>query len=133
MLSVVEEVTRYPVVLVVEDEPLIRSPVAEYLRMAGYKVIEAANAAEAVEVFASGTVIHLVFSDVNMPGLMDGIGLARWISRHHPGVHVILTSAISHAARAGEIAMAFLPKPYRLAEAALRIRSLFDHPQQRDA
>jgi DNA-binding NtrC family response regulator len=60
-----------------------------------------------------------------MPGLMDGIGLARWISHHHPGVHVILTSAISHAARAREIAVAFVPKPYRLAELALLIRSLF--------
>jgi DNA-binding NtrC family response regulator len=133
MLSVVEEATRHPVVLVVEDEPLIRSLVAEYLRMAGCKVIEAANAAEAVAVFASATMIHLVLSDVNMPGLMDGIGLARWISHHHPGVHVILTSAISHAACAEEIAVSFLPKPYRLTEAALRVRSLLDHPQQRDA
>src|SRR5215510_5154846 len=113
-----EEATRPSAILVVEDEILIRSAVAEFLRSAGYKVIEAANAAEAVALFASGTPIDLVFSDVTMPGVMDGFGLARWVVVHHPGIHVILTSAISHARRAGEIGAGYLPKPYRLAEAA---------------
>ena len=128
-----EESTRQPAVLLVEDEILIRSAVAEFLRGAGYRVIEAADAGEAVAIFASGTQIDLVFSDVNMPGPMDGVGLVRWIADHHPGIHVILTSAISHARRAGESGAGFLMKPYRLAEAARRIASLLNNPPQKDA
>ena len=128
-----EEEIRQPAVLVVEDEILIRSAVAEFLRDAGYRVIEAANAAEAVAVFASRTQIDLVFSDINMPGRMDGVGLVRWIADHHPRIHVILTSAISHARRAGESGAGFLMKPYRLAEAARRIASLLNDPPREDA
>ena len=128
-----EEATPQRAVLVVEDEILIRSAVAEFLRGAGYRVIEAADAGEAVAVFASGTQIDLVFSDINMPGTMDGIGLVRWVADHHPGIQVILTSAISHARRAGEIGVDFLRKPYRLAEAARRIGSLLKDPPQEDA
>jgi CheY-like chemotaxis protein len=63
-------------VLVVEDEVLIRLVIADYLRECGYRVHEAANAAEAVAVLESGTVaIDIVFSDVLMPGDMDGFGL----------------------------------------------------------
>jgi CheY-like chemotaxis protein len=127
-----EEETQ-PAVLVVEDEILIRSAVAEFLRGAGYRVIEAANAAEAVAVFASRTQIDLVFSDINMPGPMDGVGLVRWIADHHPRIHVILTSAISHARRAGQSGAGFLPKPYRLAEAVRRIASLLNDPPREDA
>src|SRR5262249_53776408 len=125
----VEESARQPVVLVVEDEILIRSSVAEYLRMAGYKVVEAAKAAEAVAGFASGTGIDLVFSDIEMPGPMNGVGLAHWVSYNWPGIRVILTSGVRRAAEAREIA-AFLSKPYRLAEAALRVRSLLGGPAQ---
>jgi CheY-like chemotaxis protein len=128
-----EGATRPPAILVVEDEILIRSAVAEFLRDAGYRVIEAANAAEAVAIFASRTQIDLVFSDVNMPGTMDGVGLVRWIADHHPGIQVILTSAISHARRAGQSGASFLPKPYRLAEAVRRIASLLNDPPRGDA
>ena len=133
MASELEEATRQRVVLVVEDEIMIRSPVAGFLRMAGFKVVEAANAHEAVAVFVTGTVIDLVFSDIDVPGSMDGVGLARWISDHHPGIPVILTSGVSHAGRAARIAALFLPKPYRLAEVALRIRSLLEGSQPKDA
>jgi DNA-binding NtrC family response regulator len=128
-----EEVAGQRAILVVEDEILIRSAVAEFLRIAGYKVIEAADAAEAVAIFASRTPIDLVFSDINMPGPMDGLGLVRWIADHHPGIHVILTSAIGHARRAGQSGADFLSKPYRLAEAARRIASLLNDPPQQDA
>src|SRR5262245_18575811 len=121
-----KEATRQPAVLVVEDEILIRSAVAEFLRSAGYKVIEAANADEAVAVCASGTPIHLVFSDINMPGALDGIGLARWIADHRRSVPIILTSAVGHAQRAREIGAIFLLKPYRLAEVVRRISTLLN-------
>src|SRR6202022_4622633 len=127
-----EEATRQRAVLVVEDEILIRSAVAEFLRNLGYRVIEAADAAEAVAIFASRTQIDLVFSDINMPGPMDGIGLVRWIADHHPGTHIILTSAISHAPRAGQSGAGFLRKPYRLAEAARPIAPLLNDPPQEE-
>jgi CheY-like chemotaxis protein len=120
---------RHRVVLVVEDEILVRSVTAEFLRIAGYNVVEAANAAEAVAVFTAGTVIDLVFSDINFmagPNSMDGVGLARWVSQHHPGVHVILTSGNTQAARAADVAATFLSKPYRAREAILRISALLE-------
>jgi DNA-binding response OmpR family regulator len=131
--SMAQETARERVVLVVEDEISIRSPVAEFLRMAGYEVVEAADAAEAVAIFATGTAIHLVFSDIEMPGAMDGAGLARWIRACYPGIPVILTSGRGYAGRAGAVAAPFLAKPYRLAEATLRIRSLLENPSPDDA
>jgi CheY-like chemotaxis protein len=119
-----EEDARQPVVLVVEDEVLIRSAVAEYLRISGNLVVEAADAAEAIAVFAAGVAIDVVFSDIHMPGTMDGLSLARWIRHHHPGIRVVLTSGNADAARATEAAEMFFPKPYRTAEVAVRIRLL---------
>ena len=115
---------RQPVVLVVEDEVLIRSAVAEYLRISGNLVVEAANAAEAIAVFAAGVPIDIVFSDIQMPGTMDGLGLARWVYRNRPGIHVVLTSGYADAARATEVEKLFFPKPYRTAEVTRRIRLL---------
>src|SRR5437879_13850595 len=93
-----EEEARQPLVLVVEDEVLIRSAVAEYLRLAGNLVVEAANAAEAIAVFAAGVPIDVVFSDIPMPGTMGGIGLAHWVYHRQPRLHVVLTSRNSDAA-----------------------------------
>ena len=119
------------VVLVVEDEILVRSVVAEFLRDAGYTVIEASNAAEAVAIFGAGRTIDLVFSDIEMPGPnpMDGVGLALWISQHRPGVDVVLTSGYPHDVQAVG-AKVFLPKPYRLPEVVFRIRALLDDWQR---
>jgi CheY-like chemotaxis protein len=118
-------------VLVVEDEIVVRSIVADCLRQAGYTVIEASNAAEAIAIFRTGRTIDLVFSDVEMPGpdRMDGIGLAPWISQHRPGIEVILTSGYGHDADAVG-ATAFLAKPYRPTEAILRIRSLLEDAER---
>jgi CheY-like chemotaxis protein len=64
-------------ILVVEDDVLVRMPIAHYLRDCGYKVVEAANADEAVTVLShKETVIDLVFTDIEMPGALDGFGLA---------------------------------------------------------
>ncbi len=71
--------------LLVEDEVLIRLTVADYLRDCGYHVIEASNAQEALSVLTSDIDIDIVFSDVQMPGTIDGFGLARWGARSPPG------------------------------------------------
>jgi CheY-like chemotaxis protein len=112
-------------VLFVEDDVLVRLTAAEYLRAAGYRVIEAANAAEAIEIFASGEPVDGVFTDVQMPGAMDGLMLARWVRKHHPDIEVLVTSGkVDSASLAGLVAHdAFFPKPYRLETVAARIRA----------
>jgi CheY-like chemotaxis protein len=84
--------THRRVVLIVEDAILVRLTIADYLRGAGYAIFEAANAAEAVAVFASGGRVDVVFTDVQMPGVMDGLMLAGWVQEHHPSVQVLVTS-----------------------------------------
>jgi CheY-like chemotaxis protein len=115
-------------VLVVEDEVLIRLVIADYLRECGYRVHEAANAAEAVAVLESGTVaIDIVFSDVLMPGDMDGFGLARWVRSHQPNVRVILTSSVERSADIAATlceAGPLLEKPYEPHGVVDRIRQL---------
>jgi CheY-like chemotaxis protein len=115
--------SRRPTVLIVEDDIVIRSTLAEYLRATGHAVIEAANAAEAIALLGARVAIDVVFSDIRMPGTMDGLGLARWIRQHQPGVRLMLTSGDRNAARDSKIAM-FVPKPYLAAEVAARVGQL---------
>ena len=101
--------TEPSVILVVEDEVLIRFVVADYLRECGFQILEAGNADEAVELLRTADLgIDLVFSDVHMPGTRDGFDLARWVQEHRPEIPVILTSGLartaelSHHWRAGD-------------------------------
>ena len=69
-------------ILVVEDDVLVRIPIAQYLRDCGYKVIEAVSADEAMTVLLHREiVVDVVFSDIEMPGSVDGFGLAKWDTR----------------------------------------------------
>jgi two-component system, response regulator PdtaR len=79
-------------VLIVEDHFWTRYMAAEYFRGTGYRVIEANDADEALSVLASGNQVHVVFSDVQMSGSMDGLTLADWIAERYSGLPVILTS-----------------------------------------
>ncbi len=83
------------VVLVVEDEAVIRAILAEELEDAGFAVVEADSADAAVAVFAGRSDIGAVVTDVRMPGSMDGIGLARWMREHAPAVPIIITSGFA--------------------------------------
>jgi CheY-like chemotaxis protein len=117
---------RRSTVLLVEDELLLRWPAGEYLRDAGYRVIEAATAAEAIAVLASGTRVDLVFSDVNLAEGMDGHALASWLAQNRPQIPMLLTSADRqelHRVTAGAL-RATLPKPYDLSAAAQLIREM---------
>ncbi len=104
---------RQPTVLVVEDEGLVRLDAAETLRDAGFAVLEAANAEQALAVVARGADFDVLFTDINMPGRMDGLELARRVNRLKPGVRLLLTSGKVRPS-GGEIptAGAFIPKPY---------------------
>ena len=81
-----------PVVLVVEDETLIRELVAEELEVAGYTIVIANDADQAIAILEARQDIHLVFTDINMPGSMDGLKLAAVVRDRWPPVHIIITS-----------------------------------------
>lgn len=81
------------IVLVVEDEILIRLALADHLRDTGLTVYEAANGAEAIDLLTHhGNEIDAIFSDIMMPGAVDGLALLSWTAQHCPDVPVILTS-----------------------------------------
>lgn len=105
-----------PLVLVVEDEVLIRMAAADHLRSCGFKVAEAGNAAEARELILAGLKVDLVFSDITMPGPMDGIGLCKWLHEYAPDVPVIVTSGVASSLNAAKEACknvrSLQPKPY---------------------
>jgi DNA-binding NtrC family response regulator len=116
---------RAATILVVEDEILIRLAVADFLRDGGYRVFEASNAAEALKVLASGEPIELVFSDITMPGAMDGLCLAAWIRQMRPAIHVILTSGVVSAVSAAQQSVAtVVEKPYSYDTLAASIKRL---------
>jgi CheY-like chemotaxis protein len=122
------EQSTIPTVLVVEDEMMVRMPIAEYLRDCGYNVVEAGDAAEAISAVNEAGPVHLVFSDVRMPGRMDGFGLAQWLRAHHPDVPVLLTSgySTSRGAPAGVPGVKLIEKPYSQLQVARRIAALLD-------
>lgn len=102
-------------VLIVEDDFWTRYTAAEFLRAIGYQVIEAGSASEAIDILSSGSRIHMVFSDILMPG-MDGLALAGWIAEHHRTLPVLLTSGAAYTSEAiGEsLLRRYVPKPYQL-------------------
>jgi CheY-like chemotaxis protein len=116
------------VVLVVEDEVIIRSVIADHLRDSGFTILEAANAAEAVTILTSRAPVDLVFSDITMPGSMDGFGLARWVHEHHSHIPVLLTSGAAAVLNAAGpfTDEAFMRKPYLPDELERRIRAMLD-------
>jgi CheY-like chemotaxis protein len=81
-----------PVVLVVEDEPLQRMMAADLVLDAGFDVVEAGSAEEAVVILESRTDIRIVFTDIDMPGSMDGLMLAAAIRDRWPPIEIIVTS-----------------------------------------
>jgi CheY-like chemotaxis protein len=89
------------IVLVVDDEVLVRTAIAEYLRDCGYRVLEAASATEAVLALQDSELrVDIVLSAVEMPGPMDGFGLSRWTREHRPDVEVVLAGTPARAATA---------------------------------
>ena len=114
------------VVLIVEDEILIRMLLADALRQADFEVIEAANGDEALSVLHTSPDPDVLVTDVRMPGSVDGFELAAYVRRTKPGLKVIITSG--HAGPDGAIGLAdaFLAKPYELGAIVGSIRSLME-------
>lgn len=102
-----------PTILVVEDEILVRAVAAANLPDCGFDVIEAGDADEAIRILQAGIRVDIVFSDVNMPGSLDGFGLALWLRRERPDLKFILTSGAPPIAHDASVAHGpILAKPY---------------------
>jgi DNA-binding NtrC family response regulator len=105
--------SKRPTVLIVEDEFLIAFGAADCLRNAGYDTVETSNADDALAVLESGREIGAVFTDIRMPGSMDGLALAWCVRDRWPPVKIIVTSG-HHKLRYGDLPEGgvFIPKPY---------------------
>lgn len=114
-------------VLVVEDEGLIRMDALDALEGAGFNMLEASNADEALHILSSHDDIDVVFTDVNMPGSIDGLGLMRRISDERPEICMIVASGMERPAQSSLAPRTrFFAKPYvfdRIVEAINALRA----------
>ena len=115
-------------ILVVEDDALVRDYVVAQLKSLGYLPLAAANAAAALALVAAGERFDLLFTDVIMPGGMNGRELSEEVVRRRPGTKVLFTSgytenAIVHHGRL-DPGVALLNKPYRKKDLAEKIRQV---------
>jgi len=119
------ETTRSPAVLVVEDEVLIRMSIADSIEEAGFMVYEAANADQAIGMLELHQDIGVLFTDIDMPGSMDGLRLAAAVRHRWPPVKIIITSGHVKI-RQEELPVdgRFFAKPYDSAKVISTVRSL---------
>lgn len=112
-------------VLVVEDEFLVRTNAAEMIADAGFDVVEAGNADEAIAILEARPEIHVVFTDIQMAGSMDGLKLAHFVRGRWPPIKIIATSG-QHVLREGDLPAGgvFLPKPYSFGSISAILRQL---------
>ncbi len=120
------QMPRRIVVLLAEDEELIRFVAAEALRDEGFEVIEATHAEDALASLEThATVIHVLFTDIHMPGTMDGLALAHHTAQSWPWIALLITSGLASpdgSTLPGQ--SRFLPKPYHPAHAISHIRAM---------
>ena len=84
--------SKRPVVLIVEDEFLLRMDAVEMIADAGFEVLEAGNADEAIEILEARRDISVIFTDIQLPGSMDGLKLARAVRGRWPPIKIVATS-----------------------------------------
>jgi CheY-like chemotaxis protein len=113
------------VILIVEDEPLLRELAVDLVEDAGFVVLEAGNAEQAVALLENRPDIAVLFTDVNMPGTMDGLKLAHAARRRWPPIQILVVSGHVRLNLADLPSdSAFLGKPYRGETVISRLRSL---------
>jgi CheY-like chemotaxis protein len=116
---------RKPVVLIVEDEQLLRMNAVEMVEEAGFEAIEASDADEAIRILESRNDIRAVFTDIQMPGSMDGLKLARAVRHRWPPLALIVTSGQADIPEADlPSGGRFLRKPYKPVQIAATLREL---------
>jgi len=117
-----------PVVLIVEDEFILRMDAVDMIAGAGFEVLEAGNADEAIDILESRRDITVVFTDIQMPGSMDGLKLARAVRGRWPPIKIILVS--------GQLQLSgsdippdsrFFGKPLKASEMIAEMRNMIGH------
>jgi two-component system, response regulator PdtaR len=121
----IDAVAQRPVVLVVEDDFLLRMDAVDIVRSAGFDAVEASHADEAIAILEAKSNIHVVFADIQMPGSMDGLKLARFVKDRWPPIKIVTTS--------GRVRISgddlpeggrFIPKPFSPAQVIGTLREL---------
>ena len=122
------------IILIVEDNPRVRKLSIERIRDLGFSTIEAANGDEAYKILLDGTKVDLVFSDLVMPGALNGYDLAAKIASEFPKLKVLLTSGYASDtvtdAMAHNTKYEILHKPYRQSDLAQRLQALIVEPSE---
>jgi len=117
-----------PVILIVEDDPFLRVLAVEFVEEAGFETLEAGDADQAIAILESRSEIAVLFTDINMPGSMDGLKLALVVSNRWPAIEILIAS--------GRVLLPqsdlppngrFLGKPYRAAAMIAELHSLVGH------
>jgi PAS domain S-box-containing protein len=119
-------------ILMVEDNPEVAQVTASLLEQLGYHVMRAQNAMDALSVLQRGHQITLVFSDIVMPGNMNGVALAQEIGNRYPQLPVLLTSGYSDVAQTAASQFRILRKPFQLHALEKAIREALEHARARD-
>jgi two-component system, response regulator PdtaR len=112
-------------VLIVEDEFLLRADAVEFMESSGFVVYEASNADQAIALLEQHADIRAVFTDIHMPGSMDGLKLAHYVRGRWPPVKLIITSGQARPAVDDmPTGSGFVGKPYELAKVAHDLRAM---------
>ena len=112
-------------ILVVEDNPDVKTVATTLLEQLNYHTVAVDNAKSALDFLAAGKSVDMVFSDVMLPGDLDGLGLAKTIGKRYPQIPVLLTSGYAKAL-SGQHGMPILRKPYQISALAEAVRSTLE-------
>ena len=115
-----------PIVLIVEEDALIRMSAVHMVEDAGYTVVEACNADEATGILERQSDIRVVFTDINMSGSMDGLKLAHWIRNRWPPIHLIVASGLNMQDKLPANGR-FVRKPYTAKDVTTALDELLGH------
>lgn len=121
------ETTSLPVVVVVEDEPIIRMMAVDAFEEEGFEVLEAATAPAALALMEKQGGVTAMFTDIDMPGGMNGLELASVVHERWPHIALVVTSGVCRPeARQLPADGVFLQKPYRLSAPVRAVRELIE-------
>jgi CheY-like chemotaxis protein len=116
-------------VLVVEDEPITRMDVVEQLEEGGFEVFEAPDADRAIKILEANPAIRVLFTDIDMPGSMDGLKLAAAVRDRWPPIRIVVASGLRKInVDALPADSRFFSKPYNVNEIAATMRSMVQAP-----
>ena len=114
-------------ILIVEDDAFINALTSDDLESAGYGVLSAYDADEAIAILENNDDVRLLFTDIDMPGSMNGLSLAAVVHERWPPIHIIITSGMTRP-REDEIPehSIFIPKPWNFAKVLDAVHSFGD-------